>query len=75
MLHSITRQDIEFEGSIRHRVVVRFFNGRKDIIIGVFEGLNPVDVYKRARREAGVKGRAPVEWLPRHIEDYNERFH
>ena len=75
MLHSITRQNIESEGSIRHRVVVRFFDGRKNIIVAVVEADDPAVAYRAARKRAQVKGRVPVEVLPDAVEDFNERFH
>lgn len=75
MLHTITRVDIDFDGKISHRVVVYFFNGKKNIIAAVVEGYNPVEVYRKARTMAGVKGRVPVEWLPAVTEDKISRFH
>ena len=75
MLNRITRQDIEREGRIVHRAVVYFFNGKRDIIVAVREGLNPVEVYRAARREGNVKGRCAVEWLPAYSEDMQAGIH
>lgn len=74
-MHKITRQDIQRNGRIIHRVVVYVFDGRRDLIDHIAESLNPVEAYKAARKGAGVKGKCEVEWLPAYSEEMQEGIH
>jgi len=72
-MYKITRQDIEREGTIRHRVVVYRIEDApfRPLIVAIVEGLNPVHVYKEARKRGLIKGRCKVEYLEPSVEDYN----
>jgi hypothetical protein len=74
-MHKITRQDIQRNGRIVHRVIVYILDGKKELIDHIVESLNPVDAYKVARRDAGVKGKCKVEWLPSYSEDMQAGIH